>query len=477
MPRLMQKLLPKFESALYWAVLTILFFIPLYFKFPLATISGTFVAIRFEDLLIAGTLVLWIIYLLLSKGLKDFLADKLNQALLLFFFVGAVSTFSGIFLTKTAVLHLGFLHYLRRIEFMMLLPLTISIIKTKRQSYVYLGVLSIVLFLVNIYALGQKFLHFPAISTTNSELSKGIIYFIEGENRVTSTFAGHYDLAVFLLMSLVIISALVFYFVKSKNKTCVLWLILLAGLSLVLLIMTAARLSFVAAIIGVTFSLLLVGKKKYVLLMGLLVLFILVYPSNLRDRFVSTFTVNIQKSWDSYFAQSEEQARRSRLNIPTLPASGPDVQSSPVDQEAPDIAPGEPLDTTALGVYRSFTIRTQVEWPRAIRAFTKNPLLGTGYSSLGLATDNDLLRSLGEVGLLGTIAFILILFEITRRVWVQYRKQTGFAKYFSAGCLAMIFAFLINSLFIDVFEASKVACLFWMILGINLYEESTNKIT
>ncbi len=466
MLKLMQKLLPKFESALYWAVLTLLLFIPLYFKFPLANVSGTFVAIRLEDLLIAGTLTLWLVYLLLSKGLKGLLADKLNQALLLFFLVGAISVFSGAFLTKTVLLHLGFLHYLRRIEFMMLLPLTISVVKTKRQGYVYLGALSIVLFFVNIYAFGQKYLRFPAISTTNLELSKGIVYFIEEGGRITSTFAGHYDLAIFLLMGLVIISAVIFYFAKSKNKIYVVWLILLAGLSLLLLIMTAARLSFVAAIIGITFSLLLVGKKKYVLLMGLLVLFILIYPSNLRDRFVSTFTVNVQRSWNSYFGQSEEQIGRSRLNIPTLP--DPNVRFYPEGEEAPDIAPGEPVDTTELGVYRSFAIRTQVEWPRAIRAFVKNPLLGTGYSSLGLATDNDFLRSLGEVGLLGTTAFILIIFEITKRVWVQYRQQTGFAKYFSAGCLAMILAFLINSLFIDVFEASKVVSLFWMILGINL---------
>ncbi len=131
MLKLMQKLLPKFESALYWAVLTLFLFIPLYFKFPLPNVSGTFVAIRLEDLLIAGTLTLWLVYLLLSKGLKGLLADKLNQALLLFFLVGAISVFSGAFLTKTVLLHLGFLHYLRRIEFMMLLPLTISVVKTK----------------------------------------------------------------------------------------------------------------------------------------------------------------------------------------------------------------------------------------------------------------------------------------------------------------------------------------------------------
>ena len=57
---------------------------------------------------------------------------------------------------------------------------------------------------------------------------------------------------------------------------------------------------------------------------------------------------------------------------------------------------------------RSVSIRLNVEWPRAIRAFSKNPLLGTGYSSITLATDNDFLRLLGEVGLVGALAFFLI---------------------------------------------------------------------
>src|SRR3990167_10675400 len=48
---------------------------------------------------------------------------------------------------------------------------------------------------------------------------------------------------------------------------------------------------------------------------------------------------------------------------------------------------------------RSFNIRLKAEWPRAIRAFLKNPVLGTGYSSVGLAVDNDYLRSLAESGI------------------------------------------------------------------------------
>ena len=73
-----------------------------------------------------------------------------------------------------------------------------------------------------------------------------------------------------------------------------------------------------------------------------------------------------------------------------------------------------------------------VEWPRAIRALKKNPLLGTGYSSITLATDNDYLRLLGETGVLGFLAFLLIGVRLIKRYLIAYpfkklkEVETGF---------------------------------------------------
>src|SRR5207249_10966888 len=56
----------------------------------------------------------------------------------------------------------------------------------------------------------------------------------------------------------------------------------------------------------------------------------------------------------------------------------------------------------------SFTTRFQGEWPRTIEAFRRNIIMGSGYGSVSLAVDNDYLRILGESGLLGLSAFVLI---------------------------------------------------------------------
>jgi O-antigen ligase len=94
--------------------------------------------------------------------------------------------------------------------------------------------------------------------------------------------------------------------------------------------------------------------------------------------------------------------------------------------------------------------------------------LGTGYSSIGLASDNDYLRSLAEVGLLGTAAFGLIFIRwyipFFKTAW---RPSQNIKDVFvlSVGC--GLLALLMNAVFIDVFEASKIAIITWTLLGLS----------
>ncbi len=465
----MNKLFLIFEKILFWLTLFLFAFIPLYPKFPLLNISGTFVAIRVEDLVIAILVSIWLIYIFLSNKVKVLLKDKLIQAILLFFFVGAVSTFSAIFLTHSVVPHLSILHFLRRVEFIILMPVVAMVVKNKKDLIIILIVLFFTILAVDIYGLGQQYLSWPVISTANSEFSKGLLLTLAHGGRVSSTFAGPYDLAVFLAMTLTVLIA--FYF--AVRKTLKIAIILLGSLSLVILILTTARLSFAAAVIGLIAALIFTRKGKYILILLLFIAAILVYPSQLRDRFISTITVNLFSQGARYQGKTEDQQIRSKLNIPTLAvktsSESSNTSSFSTQSGVPtDITPGEPIDTTQLGVYRSFQIRLQIEWPRAVTAFIKNPFLGTGYSSIDIATDNDFLRSLGEVGILGTITLILILVDVFKKLFRLLKNNDKIIRYFSAGVLAMLIAFVVNGLFIDVFEASKVASLFWMILGLNL---------
>src|SRR3989344_3054910 len=112
----MQKLLQVFDPTNYKYLIPILFLvIPLYPKFPLFNVPGTYVAIRAEDFLLTIMAAMLAFYLFREKA---FSLIKLPQikAIILFTTAGFLSLLSGWLLTQTVQPHIGFLHWARRVE-------------------------------------------------------------------------------------------------------------------------------------------------------------------------------------------------------------------------------------------------------------------------------------------------------------------------------------------------------------------------
>jgi len=460
-----------FKKNIFWVLVFLVVFIPLYPKFPFANIPGTYVAIRLEDLILSATFVSWLVFNV--GNLRAYIKKPIYQAILLFWAIGGLSLLSAIFINHSVQPHLGFLHWVRRMEYMSLFIVAATSIQSVKQVKILVWAFLVTVVLVVLYGFGQIWFDFPVVSTTNKEFSKGLILFLTKGARVSSTFAGHYDLAIFLSMALMVIAALFFYYKGLARK--MLFLAMGAG-SFVLLGLTAARVSFVATFIGLAVVFWL-NKKRW-LVLGLMVvcLGVLAVVPDLRHRLVATVTVNLMGGGGAKYTpppgtvtvytpikQIPESSRAQFLK--NIKQSTPSATES--GAIAFDTAPGEPINTTELGVYRSFGIRTNVEWPRALNAFYKNPLLGTGYSSISLATDNDILRSLGEVGLMGTLALGLVFLILIKEMGSFRKIGTGFEHLFILGLLGSIFVFFATALFIDVLEASKIAEIFWLVLGVS----------
>ncbi len=460
----MQKLYSIFRGRFYLLILTVLIFVPLYPKLPLENVFGTFVAIRLEDVLIAFVFLTW--FLLNFKKIISYFRYPIFQAFLLFFGIGFLSLISGIFVTHTVTANLGLFHFVRRVEYMFLFIVAATSITTLKQVKTISIAFLITSIAIIFYGFGQIFLDFPVISTTNSEFSKGLVLRLTEGARVNSTFAGHYDLAVFLSLVLILLASLFFYFKKIMQKV----LIILHGvLGFILLGFTAGRISFVATLVGLTFVFLLNKNKLLIAGLFLLTFFSLAVIPELRHRIVATITVNlIGGGGPKYSPPPGKITPFTPLNqIP----ENKRVQTTDLSTDSAtisaDTAAGEPINKTELGVYRSFGIRLNVEWPRALNAFYKNPILGSGYSSITLATDNDLLRSLGETGLLGTLSLTLIFVMLIREMWKFLKSSSDFEKYFIIAMLSSIVVILITGTFIDVLEASKIAEIFWILMGIS----------
>lgn len=127
---------------------------------------------------------------------------------------------------------------------------------------------------------------------------------------------------------------------------------------------------------------------------------------------------------------------------------------------------GQYLVKKVLAYDLSFTTRFQGEWPHTFAAFKRNIFIGSGYGSVGLAVDNSYLRMLGEVGLLGFGSFLIIFIFIGLSLRNAFGSITSrIDKSFIIGYIAGTIGLAINAIFIDVFEASKVAFSYWLLTG------------
>ncbi len=487
----MDKLIGWFKNrGPFVATLVLLLAIPIYPKFPLQAVEGTYVAIRVVDILTAGG----ILFCLISQILKGFplLKSRIFKLFLLYWTAGLIANIAGFGITGLPSYRLAILHWIRRIQYMSLFFLAYQSVNNKRDIKDIKRIVSLAFLFVFLYSMGQKFFHLPVISTMNEEFSKGRLLFLDKWTRISSTFAGHYDLASWLVMFLAII--------PTTAATAKKWLgkvisFILGILGIYLLVLTASRVSFIAYLIAITATLVLLKKFRWLILVLTISLFFAFTSKELNARLrtslkrfpaVDQKIAQITEIWETESNRVGKKIKEISLKRkkPTPTSEVSVVEPTPEEDEQIPVQPDEDAflepekekidkevrtwptpEEAAAAAARSSNIRFAVEWPRAVKAFQKNPLTGTGYSSLGLATDNDYLRAAGETGIIGLGSFILINLHLLVFFWKKIRNKSHNWQY-SAGFIGIIIGILANGLYIDVFEASKVAFYYWMLMGI-----------
>jgi hypothetical protein len=496
----------------------LLVFIPLYPKLPLFDIlPGYIVRVRLEDFLVALALLVYLIQVVRRRApFHSLLVIPIGLYLL----IGLVSTASAVFVTHTVPsqpIHYGksLLHWLRRLEYFSLYFVfyaAVRSLKTARNLGLLLGLVTLA---AAIYGLGQKLYQWPVYSTMNREFAKGWRLVLTEHARVPSTFAGHYDFAAWLVLSLTLFASLLL-FVPHKLIRILGIVSFVAGLSS--LVMTASRASYLAYLAAISLTVFLLALRKGLFWglsrwLGLVTVSIVMMLSfgELSDRLAHFFNlaritnylkvdVLKLKPADTYLNLSNDLALvytpSDQPPIPASPLLPPDVYEAiaePFPADDPRATGGGVLrydasgsaiidkpriySDTAFAFGLSSAIRFDALWPRAIQRWLTNPLLGSGYATLtaekiGIfteaeSTDNDYLRALGETGLLGFLSFYGIIFIALRYAWIKRQTLTSPTVYaLVTGIATGTIGLLINATYIDVFEASKVAFTFWALIGL-----------
>ena len=521
------------------------FFIPLFPKFPFQFVTYTYISVRLDDFFVAFIAAIFFLQIIRRKiKLKDLPFLKIFIA---FWIVVFLSMLSSFYLTKTVDYHfVGFLNTARRVQYMVFFFIAYASIKSVRDFTFLLYSLIASNFLVIMYGLGQRFFDFPAVSTMNPEFAKGRILFLTPEARLSSTFAGHYDLAAFLVFLfpilwgvyfyisnkkkisitnneriIVLISALApfiltaYLFTKSVYQGNLVQTMLVAAqapfnqiivitmaiailafilffdvfqratlfvvnlISILIIVFTASRTSSIAYIISTSAFLAYFRKFKHLVLIVILSLGLTFADKDLFQRWFST----LQIKQIILNEKTGQQAVVQRIQSDKLPAgtsfvklrdSRDTLESSKLKLDLANkatmsgqLASAEAYETvTAVAADISIATRFEASWPRAIRAFLQNPLLGTGPASITESSDGDYFRWLGETGGIGFALFVAILGLIAKEIFQLRHKVQNNSKMLVVGFIFGLFGLMINALLIDIFEASKLAYIFWLSAGI-----------
>ncbi len=498
--------------------------IALYPKLPSIHIDRTWVYIRLEDFIILAAALIWLVQLLRRKVTIHL---PFGFSIGAYWLVGLISLiYSLVFIGPTLsnyFPHIAVLNYLRRIEYMILFFISFSTIKSRKDIRDYFIIIAIALIGTVVYGFGQRYylflwekfpeffkalpFCFPSFQTGNEEFAKGLPLCLPYGARITSTFGGHYDLAAYLVLVIPIILGISLSVKKISYKLLSLILFILA---VSLLIFTASRISFIAYLVASISTLTLYRKKVLIIpLLILSLILLMTFSESTAKRFLSTIRISsivtnnqgqlvgealpqdlkdkISKNEDTIEAPPPAQNLQVGSGFIGLPEKTKQVATNVAmvkktlsNDEAKKLklALGSTEISTISGSFLvkkalvydiSFTTRFQAEWPNAWNAFLRNPLLGSGYSTITLATDNSLLRALGETGVLGltSFLFIFIIFGLALKE-ISPHIDNKFTKGFIFGLAGGVVGLIINALLIDVFEASKVAENLWIILGIGM---------
>jgi len=464
----------------------------------------SWVYIRLEDFLVAGAVG---VYILWRLRLRQLPTSPLTWPIATYWGVGIVSAmYSLIFIgphLEGYFPHLVALHFLRRIEYMMLFFMAYDVFVQKKSSVTaVVWTLAGTVGGIIAYGFGQKLWGWPAFLTMNEEFAKGIPLRLPPTARIPSTFGGHYDLAAFMVLTIPILVTLIFASKKLWQK--LVFLVLSVG-GLSMLLLTESRTSFLVYLVGVTATLVWYKKKLWIIPVILLSFFMLNFVKGASDRFYKTFRYNdvivdlstgrpvgTLASLEGGTAVVQKSQSPATENLPTgsqyigLPQASASAQVKTTSYTSVNLASGSGEIATVSGSFLiqkalvydiSITTRLQAEWPNAIIAFKRNILLGSGYSTLSVASDGDYIRMLGETGILGSVGFLGILLAAYALFFKRIGSLEGIEKAFVIGVFGGLTGLMFNAILIDVFEASKVAFIVWLLLGIAVARLATSEVT
>lgn len=506
--------------------MALVIFILLMPKVPLLTIPGGYsTPIRVEDLLVAIVVLLGLYLVVTNRQYRD-CASKVARSpisLLIILLISLMSISTTLNFISSGLTANAFFIVLRFVEYFSFFYLGYLGATTANLHWRFLRILLLVSVPINLYGVLQR------IGLVGGFGGGFYQYdYIKGTDRAFSTFSGPYEFAGFLIVVIPMSVAMILVTQKLKRRAEYVTIWVLAVMALAF---SGARFPVFAVVPAILSLILITRETKRKLAVVVLAVLTMVVPFFLSDTLVTRFSpivTVVKTSVEEYQKTSREKKSiaPTETPIPTPIATLPIVPSPRLETVVKETSPAATLQTPApeereekppsqaatphqvelavgratdwvsqksLAVISSFentvnTVTGQLEllsgslqdkdpslrwrlgetWPRALVKLKSNPLLGGGMGSVGIGLDGEYATLLGEIGLLGLGVFLTLLTMVVLILQRETEKEDNQKKkvlFFAT--IVVLLGLALDGVFVDIFRASKIAMLFWYLVGLS----------
>ncbi len=400
-------------------LLATLFLLPLYPKVGLVSISGTYIPIRADDVLIGLLGLVWVASLVASRRVPA-VPRLIAGTAALWLAVTLVALVFGTFVLGSIGALSGFAYWAKPIEYLLLGWVCYDLVGTHRLSIraVLTAVLAAAAIVIG-YGVAEHFLLVPRLP--GQVIDRGV---------PTSTIGDSHELAGYLgIIGLLLVGL----WHRTTERA---WRIaLLIGLTLLLatLFWTGARSEYIA--LGLVFLGLLFWRPS-----RLPAFFAMVVMALL---FASPFIENM------------------------LPHAAPTADPGSGSGDVPSLVDSDNVTDRFFGneLLASLKIRFEIKWRDFIDQTARSPIIGLGPSAATEAADGYYVRSYVESGILGLLAFLSLVGAVFISTWRAARGTTGLGRGVAVSMVASTVFVALVSILIDTWIASRVMELYWPLIG------------
>lgn len=404
-------------------------YVILFPKISVMSMPGTYVGIRGEDFLLALLVLLVVGKIIYRKQEYSGLAESpISKIMMVYIASCAGALIIGIITGTVLEPFVGVMFLFRKVEYFLFI--LVGYIFAKRFSLKFLvNFLHVLTYSSMAFGFLQQFRIIGSFQLGNW-VPPHLTW------RIMSMFSGPYEYSAFLVFMI----PLYLWITLRKN-----FLFGFISLSLVLysLYLTQARIAIVAAAFVVFVSILTYKNTKRKLVIVLTTAAI-----------SSIILMSMTYSGNKFNILPE---RFQSVDIAEM------VVVAQITLESGDY---ERFKANGYGVYSgnaedmSFLIRIN-KWSDLLDGFRQYPLFGLGLSSTNEAVDGIYVRYLAESGIIGFLSWMILILTVFKSL--RHTNELSFT--IKWGLIGL----LVIGIFIDIFEASKIAMFLWFIVGYNIH--------